>query len=168
MTLANDIPLEKAKELFVIRNSMLYWQIKPNKSRDISKPITRILNDSGYIGVEYKGRKYRVHRIMYQLYHEVELNPNQYIDHIDMNVTNNSIENLRLCDKSTNGMNRTKQANNSTGFKGVTYHKSAGKYMAQLEHNNKRYYLGLHDTPELAYEAYCKSAKEIQGEFFHP
>ncbi len=168
MTLANDIPLEKSKELFIIKDSMLYWRIKPNKSRDITKPITRILNADGYIGVEYQGRKYRIHRIMYQLYNEVELTPNQYIDHIDMNVTNNSMENLRLCNKSTNGMNRTKQVNNSTGFKGVTYHKSARKYMAQLEHNKKRYYLGLYDTPELAYEAYCKSAKEIQGEFFHP
>jgi hypothetical protein len=168
MTLANDIPLEKSKELFVIKDSMLYWRIKPNKSRDISKPITTVISELGYLGFVYNSKRYRAHRIMYQLYHEVELNPDQYVDHMDMNVTNNSIENLRSCNKSTNGMNRTKQSNNSSGYKGVTYHKGAGKYMAQLEHHKKRYYLGLYDTPELAYEAYCKSAKEIQGEFFHP
>jgi len=33
--------------------------------------------------------------------------------------------------------------------------------------NDKSIYLGLYKTPELAYEAYCKKAKELFGDFSH-
>jgi hypothetical protein len=164
----NSLPLSTINETFYELNGYLYWKNRPNKSLDVSKPITRS-NKLGYILVEYRTVIYRVHRILYQIYHSIEkLSDDLIIDHIDCNVKNNSKENLRESDKSTNGMNRGKQENNSTGYKGVVYHKKANKYMSQIEFNKKHYYLGLFDTPELAHKDYCEKASELHKEFFHP
>jgi hypothetical protein len=87
------------------------------------------------------------------------------VDHIDGNGLNNTRLNLRLADHSRNQMNRPAGKNNSAGYKGVSYHKAAGKFLSQIGHNGKNIYLGLHDTPEAAHAAYVAAALELHGEF---
>lgn len=57
----------------------------------------------------------------------------------------------------------TMKSTNTSGFRGVTYHQKARKWMAQIKHKYKIHYLGLFDSPELAYEARLKAEKEILG-----
>jgi len=85
------------------------------------------------------------------------------VDHKSEIRTDNQKSNLRICTRSQNMMNRGPQANNSSGYKGV--HKQRKKWKAVLVINQKRMCLGVYDTPELAYQAYCKAATEIHGEF---
>ena len=87
------------------------------------------------------------------------------IDHIDGDGCNNKFANLRLCSNSENGFNRSLNANNTSGFKGVCWHKRSQKYMAYIKSNYKRIHLGLFDSPELAHMAYCKAAAELYGDF---
>ena len=54
------------------------------------------------------------------------------VDHIDGNPLNNSKSNLRVCTYYQNYLNKRKLKNNSTGFKGVWYNKSSGKYVAEI------------------------------------
>lgn len=82
----------------------------------------------------------------------------QIVDHINGNVLDNRKENLRFASKSTNGMNRLKQANNKSGYKGVCYHKSAKKWVAQLTVSGKRVINSFHETAEEAAEAYKNAA----------
>jgi hypothetical protein len=90
-----------------------------------------------------------------------------WIDHFDGNQDNNSPENLRLATPTQNQGNLKRRKNNSSGFRGVSYHKITGKWKAQLYTKYKFYYLGLYDTPEEASEAYLKKAKEYFGEYFN-
>ena len=53
----------------------------------------------------------------------------------------------------------------TTGYKGVTFHKRDKAWQAQIRVNGKCKYLGFFKTPELAYAAYCKAAKELYGDF---
>lgn len=53
--------------------------------------------------------------------------------------------------------------NNTSGYRGVTFDKNTNKWRAQLRYNYKNYYLGLFDTPELAYSARLKAEIEILG-----
>lgn len=89
------------------------------------------------------------------------------IDHRDGNGLNNQKDNLRPCDHSTNNMNKGKLVNNTSGFKGVTWNKSIGKWQAQIKLNKKPIYLGVFPTKEEAYKAYCEAGKKYHGEFFH-
>ena len=92
------------------------------------------------------GRRVRVtmHRQLLGLSHGDRLQG----DHINRNTLDNRKRNLRIATASQNGMNRTKNGNNTSGFKGVV--KCYKKWQAVIIVNRKRITLGLHDTPELA------------------
>lgn len=87
------------------------------------------------------------------------------VDHIDRNGLNNVKSNLRTCNKSENGCNRPKQKNNTSGYKGVSYDKSKGKYVSRIQKNGIEIYLGLYDTAKDAHRAYKASCKVFHGKF---
>ena len=72
---------------------------------------------------------------------------------------------LREATRSENKCNSFMYKNNTSGYKGVYWQKSAQKWHARIWSNNKLEYLGLFDSPEEAYAAYCKAAEELHGEF---
>lgn len=88
-----------------------------------------------------------------------------YVDHINMDPTDNRRENLRICSWSDNNCNKVLQRNNTTGFKGVSFHKDAGKYKSIIWKDGVRHYLGLFEMPEDAAQAYDDAARELHGEF---
>jgi hypothetical protein len=91
--------------------------------------------------------------------------PPQEVDHINTDRADNRFCNLRLASRSENLGNRARQANNTSGFKGVSFSKAARRWVASLQKEGTYYYLGLHDTPEAAHDAYCRAAKDVFGEF---
>ena len=91
--------------------------------------------------------------------------PDRVVDHIDGNPLNNQRSNLRICIPSENQRNRRMPSINTSGFKGVTWHKQCQKWQSQIGHYNKNYHLGLFDTKEEAYEAYKRKSKELHGEY---
>jgi len=80
------------------------------------------------------------------------------VDHCNGVKTDNTKNNLRTVTETQNQQNRGMQKNNTTGFKGVTLHKKAGKYIAHIGINGKTKYLGLFDCPIKASEAYEAAA----------
>jgi len=92
---------------------------------------------------------------------------NIQIDHIDHNGLNNQRSNLRICTKSENMRNRAAQINNTSGYKGISWHKATKKWIANIKIQRKQIFLGLFEDPEEAYMAYCKAAQELHGEFAH-
>lgn len=89
----------------------------------------------------------------------------EYVDHISMDTTDNRRENLRICSWSDNNCNKVLQSNNISGYKGVSYHRASGKYMACLWKDKIHHYGGLHATPEEAARAYDDLAREYHGEY---
>lgn len=87
------------------------------------------------------------------------------IDHIDNNPANNRKDNLRICSGSENNRNQARNRNNTSGFKGVSYHKATGKYFARITVDFKNIWLGRYDTAEQAHEAYCSAAIKYHGEY---
>jgi hypothetical protein len=90
--------------------------------------------------------------------------PKDHIDHIDGNITNNKIENLRECSRSQNNRNKHK-ATGSIKLKGVRFHKSLQKFQSRICVDYKSIHLGYFDTPEEAHAAYCAKAVELFGEY---
>ena len=113
-----------------------------------------------------KSKTFRVHRLVGKAFLE---NPDnkKMIDHIDNNPSNNNIKNLRWATPKDNQYNQGKPINNTSGFKGVTFHKQHNKYQALISINAKNKYLGLFETAEEASKVYEKKAKEIHGKFYY-
>jgi two-component SAPR family response regulator len=111
---------------------------------------------------------YAVRKPKEQIYmHRVIMNTpaGMSTDHINKDKTDNQKVNLRICTTSENMMNRDKQKNNTSGYKGVFWHERAGRWRAQIRLNRKSIHLGLFDTPEEACEKYKQAEKEYFGEF---
>lgn len=87
------------------------------------------------------------------------------VDHKNENGLDNRRGNLRLSDKSTNGMNRGAQSNNKSGYKGVCWSIQKNKWIATINIMGKQKYLGRYDCPKKAHQAYKKAADEVHGEF---
>jgi hypothetical protein len=104
-----------------------------------------------------------------KLLHRIIMNPpeNMQIDHVNKNTLDNRRCNLRVCTVSQNQMNRGKQKNNSTGYKGVNQDKRCKrkKYRTRITKDKKTYYLGNFEKPSEAGQAYKKAVKQHHGEF---
>lgn len=129
----------------------------------IGKPAGYI-NSNGYIAVAIKGVSYKAHRIAWLLFHNEW--PEEDIDHIDRDKSNNRISNLRKASRAMNSANVGVRRDNTSGYRGVSFNAEHGKWFAQIISNNKKIFLGYHKTAELASEAYQSAAKKLFGEFF--
>ncbi|HHE5908490.1 HNH endonuclease [Klebsiella sp. K796] len=138
------------------------WLVKPNrriKVGSVAGSITRF----GYVKIKINGIDYKAHRLAW-LYVNGQW-PEKGIDHKDTIKTHNWIENLREADQPQNMANCGAHKNNSSGYKGVCLHKPSGKWYARIRYEGKRVSLGLYDTPEEAFDAYCAESRDKHGEF---
>lgn len=87
------------------------------------------------------------------------------VDHRNLNGLDNRRLNLRLSTRRQNGYNRGQQANNTVGFKGVSYRKDRGKYQARIQHHSKAHHLGYFSTAKAAALAYNAAAKRLHKSF---
>src|SRR4051812_10110856 len=83
--------------------------------------------------IELEGKAYLAHRLAWLYVHGVW--PEDQIDHINGNPSDNRIENLRLANNSQNQANRPAKSNNSTGYRGISMR--GGGYVVQLSKTEK-------------------------------
>jgi len=115
---------------------------------------------------EYPSENYwSLHRIILARILARPLLPKEQVDHIDGDGLNNQRSNLRSATVAKNQRNRSMQKNNTSGYKGVSLHKQSGKWQASVGINGVLKYLGLYDTPEIAYAVYCEAARELHQDF---
>lgn len=82
-----------------------------------------------------------------------------YIDHRNGNGLDNRRENLRECGQSKNSGNTMLRKTNTSGYKGVSYEKDTGKWLAQIRIGGKKTRLGSFLTPEQAGLVYDAAAR---------
>ena len=105
----------------------------------------------GYLQIIVCSRKYRAHRLAWlHVYGEW---PEDQLDHINRNRSDNRISNLREVSNKQNGQNKSKPNNNTSGHTGVFWHKQNSKWRAQITHNQKKIHLGYFTDLEEALSA---------------
>lgn len=87
------------------------------------------------------------------------------VDHCDHQRLNNQRSNLRICTRSQNKMNIKGQANNTSGFKGVSWRKDINKWRARVNVDGKEINLGCFSDKIEAARVYNASALKYHGEF---
>jgi len=125
------------------------------------------INENGYARAGINGKAVYLHRIIWELVNG-PIPAGYQIDHVNRDPLDNrliEIVNLRLANKSENGRNAGLSRNNTSGVKGVTWHKQAQKWLGQVVHLGRRYSLGLYDTIEEAKTVVEAKRAELHGEF---
>lgn len=72
------------------------------------------------------------------------------VDHRDGDGLNNQRSNLRFATHSQNAQNRKHQANNTSGHRGVSWHKRLNKWQVRCGTDGQRRHLGYYDDLEEA------------------
>jgi hypothetical protein len=117
-------------------------------------------NGIGYLTVQIKGRKFRVHRIIYYLHYGIWPEDFQ-VDHIDGDKTNNKPENLRLVTHKQNHRSYKKPTKGaSSKYRGVYWEKSRNKYLARIRLDSKNIHLGSFTCEKEAALAYNIAAEK--------
>ena len=152
---------ERVRELFDYQDGQLVWK-KRTGPRSNPNQAAGSLMPQGYLRVKFDKKSHLVHRLVY-LWHTGEMPV--FIDHQDQNKTNNKIENLRPATHTQNLQNRPKYRNNTSGLKGVSFHRHKSKWQASIRIAGKQKYLGIYERKEDAYLVYCEACKKHHGSF---
>ena len=91
--------------------------------------------------------------------------PPEYLDHINNDRLDNRIENLRAVSSKQNTYNTVLNIKNTSGVKGVAWHKHTGKWQARMRINDKEQYLGIFDNIEDAERVMKETREKIHGEY---
>lgn len=116
------------------------------------------LSKTGYPVAGICGRPVLFHRFLFP-------DAEGDIDHIDGDKLRNTRANLRLTTHQQNTFNTKLSAANTSGIKGVCWHKSAQKWMASIRVNGKCIYLGLFSDIEKAKNARKEAEKKYFGQY---
>lgn len=117
-----------------------------------------------HIRVALDGVRYLSHRVIWKLATGTET---PEIDHKNRDGRDNRWINLRVASRPQNQVNRSMQSNNTTGFRGVIFRKSSGRYLAQIYYDGKTKYLGSFTNAEEADKTYREFGERLHGEFWH-
>jgi hypothetical protein len=121
--------------------------------------------NKNYRCVRIDGDDYPEHRVIWLLV--TGSWPAQgFIDHWNHDGTDNTWTNLRPATIQQNNWNKSIGSNNSSGYKGVSWHKTKNKWIASIKVHGKQYHLGYYHNAEDAYAAYCEAGAELFGKFF--
>jgi len=130
----------------------------------------RLNKGDGYYYVTIKRSPYPIHDLVGRAFiPKPESDKKLTIDHIDLVRTNNNVENLRWATDSQQGHHRKKVQSSTKQFtskyKGVSFRKSEGRWIAQVKVDKRKVYQELFDNEMEAAAAYDRKAKEFFGEF---
>ena len=120
------------------------------------------LNKNGYVFTNDKNNGY-----LYLAYFILRINawPGLEIDHKDNDPLNNRKFNLRQCTHAQNSQNKGKKNNNTSGFKGVSWHSASGRWRVQICCNGECMHLGYFNDLIEAANTYDNAAKKYHKEF---
>ena len=131
----------------------------PGRQGKLKKPYwfqpNIVTNENGYKLIYVAKKRYRLHRINYYAHNQTwnihDSSMDNFIDHKDINITNNNIENLRVVTNQQNHFNRN--------CKGYSWDKSRQKWQSRIKINGKVKFLGRFNTEDEAHQAYLEAKK---------
>ena len=100
------------------------YNINSCKGRLLAKegdPVGYLRKD-GYYSTYIGNKECLLHRVVWEMENNRELNSDEYIDHIDGIRSNNNISNLRVVSKGDNNRNCWRRTTNQSGKTGVYIH----------------------------------------------
>jgi hypothetical protein len=138
---------ELKSQLHYDQDTGIFTRIKPKPGFKINSEAGSIDKD-GYVVIGINKKVYKAHRLAW-LYIYGKF-PNKILDHINGNSADNRICNLREANVAENQWNSKLSIKNTSGIKGVSFHKQRKKWQATIKVNGITKYLGIFETKEQA------------------
>jgi hypothetical protein len=154
------IPLtqDKLKELLDYNPDTGIFTWKERISNIKQGTIAGKYDKNWYVVITINNKKYLAHRLAW-LYMEGYFPENQ-IDHIDRNKSNNKWANLREVSQVCNSRNSKLSKRNKSGIRGVTWDKERKKWQVNIRANKKNITLGRYDSKVDAAKARWQAEKK--------
>lgn len=140
---------------------LFVWLIRCSPQKNVGD-IAGCVNLDGYIQVRVLGKLCYGHRLAW-FYMTGEWP--QQLDHENCIKSDNRWSNIRLATFAQNNYNKKRQANNTSGYKGVHFHRKTGMWRATIGENGNFRHIGLFWDKEEAYKAYCEALMQIANSF---
>jgi hypothetical protein len=157
---------ERIREVFDYDpNSGTFTWRKRTSNRVSVGDVAGVRAKNGYTYIAIDDFRLLAHRVVwFYVYGEW---PENQIDHINRDRSDNRLVNLRLASVSDNACNGVIRSTNTSGFRGVSLdkRKTKKKWIAQIVKDGKQYGLGYFATKEEAYDAYREAARKLHGAF---
>ncbi len=163
MNMREKLSLVRLKELLSYSPETGAFTWLKNRGRITAGDFAGNLDTRGYVRIIIDGKKYRAHRLAWLYTHGKW--PEDQIDHVNGNCSDNRLENLREATCSQNNFNKPLQKNNTSGVKGVYWHKGKQRWTAMCRVNGKRFTVGTFIELEKAAEAIRDFRKANHGSF---
>ena len=132
---------EIVKDLFDYKDGALYWKVRAAKNV-FAGDRAGFMQGNGYHGVVVNHKIHALHRVIFL--HQHGFLP-EVVDHIDGNILNNTVENLRAATRAKNGANQRISAANTSGVKNVSWCKVARKWTVMVQKNGVQHYFGRYE-----------------------
>ena len=152
--------------MYEYKDGNLLYRIRTSNRINVGDIAGYRKKSTGYVQMFFNKKHLFAHRLIW-IYHNGDIPDKFQIDHINGIRHDNRIENLRLVTNTQNSYNRPKSIKSTSGYKGVYWNIGAEKWESKIQIDGILKHLGLFITKELAYEAYCKAAKQVQGDYAH-
>lgn len=120
------------------------------------------LTYSRYIRIQINNKAYYAHRLAWLYIYGCMP---KYVDHINMDRSDNRLCNLREATNSQNQCNKKTYKNNTSGIKGVSWFERDKNWRVRIQINGKNIHLGYFDTLDKAKIAIDKERIKVHGEF---
>ena len=148
----NLTPINGFKDYYISKTGFVY----SNKSGALKK-LKHGVNRGGYsyVNLCIDGKSYnkRIHRFIAETFITNEKDY-LYVNHIDGNKSNNSVDNLEWCTSRENNTHLHLKRNTTSEFVGVYFDKNRNKWYSTIKHKGKQVFLGRHKTELEARDAY--------------
>lgn len=138
------------------------WKVATSSRSPIGS-VAGTINKAGYRFISIDGRKYLAHRLAWLHVHGVW--PSGDIDHVNRIKTDNRLINLREATRTQNNVNSKVRSDNTSGHRGVTWHRGSQKWRATVHLNGKQYQVGMFEVLEDAVEAQKVAQSKLHKEF---
>lgn len=148
----NNITEKELKELLTYSplTGEWYWNKSgPGKKKNLSAGCYD--NKDGYLLIRIDNTLYKAHRLAF-LYMKGSL-PDNIIDHLDRNPSNNKWSNLVESNPRENTYNSKLRSTNTSGVTGVWFDKTRGKWCAEIKVDYSKKYLGRFENKQEAINA---------------
>lgn len=143
-----------------------YGQVRNSKGKVITLYRRGKNNNALYIALSKNSikKKLYIHRLVAEAFLTNTENKH-LVDHIDRNMQNNHVSNLRWATSVENGQNRTPTKDVASKYKGVSLEKNGQTWRARIFVGGKPKSLGAFDCEHNAAMAYNEAATLYFGEY---
>lgn len=147
----------------------IFTWVKRKQGYSFNKRAGSVCTTHWYVNIGLFGRVYKAHRLAWLYVHGKF--PEEQLDHINHDGTDNRMCNLRESNDKINLKNKSMYVTNTSGQSGVVWHKCSQKWLAQISVSGVYKHLGVFNcitaailtrkAAEVKYNYHCNHGKHV-------